>query len=440
VTKKLSKLHLSVPVAPMGGIDAHLVEFLFSPETNNIKGWDITRSICRDRPVVSTRNRLVKRFLDDTDADVLLSIDSDQIPFTHADDRLGGLDKLLEAINRDDVDVVNAITLRITDKGPCPVIYKIPDMENDQSNGELYAEILSRPRGLHELKNGVVGGAGIMVPRYVLERFREEGVPWFWDVFDEDPKSDTFGERKIGHDVWFFLKCHEFGFRPWVDTRLFWGHVKPSDLRAEFRREMDHLGAAYSARKSPEILASVLRQQWGNERFTAPPGFIARMVEEVQKVPQDQIVLECGSGLTSVVLNQMLPKERLVILEHDRGWFTEVHHQVNGSLRYAPLEDKGGYEWYTLPELGGKKIGLVVCDGPPIMLDQTQARYGTVPGLWEHLADRFVILLDDTHHPGIIKTLVRWKDEYELGSKHYSTEDHAYGVIEHVKKPERVRV
>ena len=434
MSKQLSKLLISVPVSPSGGIQSHLVEWMNTPEIRQIPGWEVTHSICRDRPVVSTRNRLIKAFLDDSDCDVLLSIDSDQIPFIGANDRLGGLDKMLEAINRDDVDVVNAITLRITDKGPCPVIYKIPDMVNDKSTGELYTEILSKPRGLHELKNGVVGGAGIMVPRYVLERFREEGVPWFWDVFDEDPESESFGERKIGHDVWFFLKCHEFGFRPWVDTSLFWGHVKPSDLRAEFRREMDHLGSTYAARKSPEILAGVLREQWGNPEWTAPAGFIARMVEEVQRLPQDQLVLECGSGLTSVILNKLLPKERLVILEHDKGWFQEIHDKVNGSLQYAPLEDRGAYEWYRMPELNGKKIGLVVCDGPPIGIERTRARYGTMPELWDHLADRFVVLLDDTHHPSVIKTLVQWQEEYKIGAKHYSTDDHSYGVIEHVKR------
>ena len=432
MSKQLSKLLISVPVSPTGGIQSHLVEWMNQPEIRAIDGWQVTHSICRDRPVVSTRNRLVKKFLDESDCDVLLSIDSDQIPFTNAKDKLGGLDRLLTAINRDDVDVVNAITLRITEKGPCPVIYKIPDMD-DQQTGELYTDILTARRGLHELKQGAVGGAGIMVPRYVLERFREEGVPWFWDVFDEDPKSDTFGERLIGHDIWFFLRCHDFGFRPWVDTGLFWGHVKPSDLRAEFRREMDLLGAVAAARRSPELLAVLLREQWGNTDYTAPPAFIARMVEEVQRVPTDQIVLECGSGLTTAVLSRMLPKERLISLEHDKGWFQEIHEKVNGSLTYAPLEDRGEYEWYRMPDLKGKKIGLVVCDGPP---DKTTkgGRYGVVPELWDHLADRFAIMLDDSSRQNELAAMIRWADEYDLHAKHYGENNAAFAVIEHVKR------
>lgn len=237
---------ISVPVDVVGGVESHLVEWMLALDMGaiTIGDWRIIGSICRDRPVVSSRNRLVKRFLE-TDCDVLLTVDSDQIPFLGKGDKTGGLELLLDAIERPEVDIVNAITLRITDKGPAPVINKL----TGPTSCELYTEILEQPRDLYELKEGAMGGAGLMVKRHVLEHFLKEEVMWFKDVFvekrgqmyDEKSKKDLFGERVIGHDVWFFQRCHEFGFRSWVDTRVFWGHVKPSDLRAEFRREMQFL-------------------------------------------------------------------------------------------------------------------------------------------------------------------------------------------------------
>ncbi len=442
----MKKLRISVPVNPMGGVESHLVEWMFSPELvamGAARGWIIEKSICRDRPVVSTRNRLVKYFLDKTDCDVLLTIDSDQVPQSGAKDMIGGLDRMLDAIERPDVDVVNAITLRGTERGPLPVINKI----TAPFKAELFTEILDQPQGLYELKtkdyNGVMGGAGIMVKRNVLETFRKKNIFWFKDVFcenqgehfDELSGEDNWGTRLIGHDYWFFNQCHELGFRCWVDTRNFWGHIKPCDLRAEFRREMDSLKSLNEARKVPALMAEMLRILWGQihgfkggENWSAPGAFIERMVEEVGKLPESQMVVECGSGLTSFILARMLPKERLVILEHNKQWFTEIQPHVNGSLTWAPLEDKGDYEWYRMPAFE-RPVGLVVCDGPPA--GKTKGgRLGALPELWPHLADKFVFMLDDTTRARERSVLDRWQDEFKVGASYYDK----FSVIEHWKK------
>lgn len=236
----MKKLMLAVPSSPEGAVDAHLVEWLLSVRA---EGWEIMRTLVRNKPVVQARNKLVKAFLE-TDADVLLTIDSDQIPQLSADDKQGGLDLLLEAIDRDDVDIVNAITVRSSTDGPVPVINK---SRPDSYKCDLHIDILKKPTGLHELgKDGLMGAAAIMVKRHVLERFWNEDVPWFMDVFVDKKGTefsmldgrDLFGERLVGHDYWFFMRAHEFGFRSWVDTRVFWGHVKPCDMRSEYLRDL----------------------------------------------------------------------------------------------------------------------------------------------------------------------------------------------------------
>jgi len=239
------KLIVVIPTAPNGSIDARLVEWMFIVSGDKIPGWTVQCVICREQPVVAARNRLVKHFLS-TDGDVMLTIDSDQVPqLTEGDDN-GGLGLLLEAIERDDVDIVNAITVRNTKDGPLPVINRM----TGPVKAELHAEILQRKQGLHELgPDGVMGGAGIMVKRHVLQAFQDKEVLWFWDVFVEkqgkmrceDTGKDLWGERLVGHDVWFFLQAHELGFRSWVDTRVFWGHVKTQDIRKEFNRDIELL-------------------------------------------------------------------------------------------------------------------------------------------------------------------------------------------------------
>jgi len=427
---------VSVPCEPDGSIDAKLVEWMFHVTGNRVrKGWQVQPAICRDRPVVSSRNRIVKAFLD-SDCDVLLTVDADQIPQIGKDEA-GGLDLLLAAIERDDVDIVNAITVRRTDSGPLPVINKM----TGEYSAELHTDILSRPKGLHELTpDGVMGGAGIMVKRRVLEKFYEESVAWFRDVFvwdkgkkfDETSGKDLYGERLVGHDVWFFLRAAELGFRSWVDTRVFWGHVKAADLRAEFNREIELLQNAKDSAVTPLALYESLRQSWGNEQYSAPSAFLARMSFLAKRLPDDEMCVECGSGLTTLLLKNLLPRDRVIALEQDR-----VHHEhrlalMGGVTVDAPLESKGDYDWYKFDH-PHKPVGLVVCDGP--RGDTRGGRYGALPQLHEYLADKFTILVDDVHRDAERAMLSRWADEYGVVSRVMDAGDgRAFAIVEGTKQ------
>jgi hypothetical protein len=232
------RLMLAVPCNPMGAVDANLVEWLMH---TRLDGWDMETHLERNAPVCQARNVLVKKFLA-SKCEVLLTIDSDQIPQSSSD-KTGGIQLLLDDISREDVDIVNAITVRNSEDGPIPVIQKV----REDYSAEIHTEILSQPVGLHELKGkGVVGGAAIMVKRRVLEAFLEAEIPWFMDVFVDRPAvefskqdgRDLFGERLIGHDYRFFMEAHKLGFRSWVDTRVFWGHVKANDMRKEYLRDL----------------------------------------------------------------------------------------------------------------------------------------------------------------------------------------------------------
>jgi len=52
-----------------------------------------------------------------------------------------------------------------------------------------------------------------------------------WQDRRKDFDLEHVGGRYTGQDVWFCKRCTDLRLRLWVDTRVFWGHIKPSDIR-----------------------------------------------------------------------------------------------------------------------------------------------------------------------------------------------------------------
>lgn len=255
----LPVLRIAVPTKD-GYVIPELFEWMMS--ALKLRGWQVDMEIVKDDPTMSTRNRLCARTLK-SKADYLFTIDSDQIPYIDSDTRDSGIEFLLEDITREEVDTVSILTVRRTVNGPIPVIQKL----TGPASSELYAEILKRPHGLHELVGGAMGGAGILMKRKVLQRFHDEEKLWFEDVwqmkrgiaFDAETGEDLWGTRVVGHDIRFYQRCHEFGFRSFVDTRVLWGHVKPVDIRDEFLRDMDQSSRIEALESAARILHGKLR-------------------------------------------------------------------------------------------------------------------------------------------------------------------------------------
>lgn len=232
-------IRLVVPIHPSQGVVPELFEWIVS--VLRMRNWNVDYELVKGIPSMSARNRACRRALE-AKVDYLFTIDSDQIPYVEADKRDSGLDWLLEDITRDEVDTVSVLTVRRTDHGPVPVCQRL----TGPAESELYSEILQKPLGCHELVGGAMGGAGILMKRRVLQKFWDEEALWFEDIhqmrrgiaFDKDTGEDLWGTRVVGHDIRFYQRCHEFGFRSWVDTRVLWGHVKDADIREEFLRHV----------------------------------------------------------------------------------------------------------------------------------------------------------------------------------------------------------
>lgn len=186
-------------------------------------------------------------------------------------------------------------------------------------------------------------------------------------------------------------------------------------------------------RPSRELLAE-LQAGWGNESFAARTDYLEEVAARGSETRGH--VLECGSGLTSVLLGLTAGRRGFETwsLEHYPEW----RERVAGALRRgrvggvricdAPLKSYGGFDWYDPPaaELPAE-FALVICDGPPGMTKG--GRYGLLPVMRERLPAGAVVLLDDAEREGEADVLSRWAGETRLTSEMRETPTGAYAVV-----------
>ncbi len=126
-------------------------------------------------------------------------------------------------------------------------------------------------------------------------------------------------------------------------------------------------------------------------------------VEYLEKVIElchgaDGPVLECGSGLTTLLLAAHSPHP-VWTLEADERWFRRVVGAADDAgldhshLLHAPLEDHGAFYWYRLPPAFPEQFSLVVCDGPAAG-GLKGGRVGLMPVVGDRIASGAAIVVD----------------------------------------------
>lgn len=177
----------------------------------------------------------------------------------------------------------------------------------------------------------------------------------------------------------------------------------------------------------------------GREPITLPPFTDWTVDEETAiilgdelKIRQARNIIECGSGLSSVVIGAAAEQIEAVAmsLEDNREHY---HVTLNALKATGPLpiavfiapmhtfqvtepdKKRYTYRWYdieVLPRLRGE-CDFVFVDGPPGN-SATRARYPAVPLLWDRLKPGAHVLMDDTRRPDEMETIQLWKDRYGL--------------------------
>jgi hypothetical protein len=156
---------------------------------------------------------------------------------------------------------------------------------------------------------------------------------------------------------------------------------------------------------------------WDNKRWSAGPEYLDAMAAAA--VTENGPILECGSGLTTLVLAAISRRTHSPIwtLEHDERCFHLVHSRLQrfrlrANVQLAPLRSYGDYDWYDVDAATLPTFSLVVCDGPP--KSTRGGRFGLLPVLNERLAPGCVILLDDASRPDEQEIIRRWASDISL--------------------------
>lgn len=147
-----------------------------------------------------------------------------------------------------------------------------------------------------------------------------------------------------------------------------------------------------------------------------------------------QHILECSSGLSTLVLArccQMTGQGRVVSLENGAQYADKTRaalsayglddwaEVVDAPLCDTPLRDGSHFQWYQLDGLTSHKpFDLLVIDGPPGFL-QPRSRYPALPLLFERLAPRCHIFLDDAARDDERLLVAQWLDGFPVTSHRY---------------------
>lgn len=165
--------------------------------------------------------------------------------------------------------------------------------------------------------------------------------------------------------------------------------------------------------------------------WAATPQTLLAMVAEVQSRDGEVLVVECGSGTSTVWLAATMRQRgsgRVVAVEHEEEFAeaTREHLRRNGlqawaEVRCAPLTDvevgDRTFRWYDpacFEDLGG--IDVLLVDGPPWRTGDL-ARYPALPVLAGRLGEGALVVLDDVDRDQERATARRWVEEDHEGRR-----------------------
>jgi len=177
-----------------------------------------------------------------------------------------------------------------------------------------------------------------------------------------------------------------------------------------------------------------LHLSWGNYGFVANLDYLEEVAK--QAVQTSGPILECGSGLTTIILGLLAGRRGVEVfsLEHLPSWRSHVldvlqKHRIPAvNVCLSPLRDYGDFFWYDPPlNILPQQFQLIICDGPP---GKTPGgRYGLLPVMKQYISNENTILLDDAHRPGEMETLEKWVKEAKVKVQTQARSQGTYALI-----------
>lgn len=219
-----NQIAVYVAVLNQGEISTELVQYLNAMVASS--PYPLFIDYPSEKPITYNRNKIVRGFLERTQYDYLIMIDSDIVP---PPDYL----KLLDFQK----DIISGVCFAFTKKNIFPLVLKKSATKPTDSKYFPYESVdPAKWDGLIEVD--AVGTGAIVLSRKVLE-----AMPYpFKNVYDK------VGEKQIGNDLNFCREAKAKGFKVFVHTDYVCSHFTRFDLKSIYYtmrgvfKEMDAMG------------------------------------------------------------------------------------------------------------------------------------------------------------------------------------------------------
>lgn len=208
-----------------------------------------------------------------------------------------------------------------------------------------------------------------------------------------------------------------------IFTHLHYRFLKIQNQQNNLYRQQQALASIHNLINLRSPLAAM--GEWA-----ASPDFMQIIIEIlIEKKPKT--VVECGSGISSIVIGYILEKNkggRLYSLEHLEEYAVKntqsiKRHGLENQVQilHAPLIERQvnheTFKWYKTTQIADNQlIDVLVIDGP------TGHRYAVLPILFHQLSDTAVIIIDDCKREKDSKNIMRWLQEFPLTAEWLDTE------------------
>lgn len=348
------RVFLAVP--SYGGISGITLYSVFRAHAAlNEAGWDVDLGILTgDCHVDDARNSLVRDFLESGASD-LVFIDAD-VGFQAED-----LVRLLSY----DRDMVGGAYPKKCDQEAYPV--KI-------APGPIWAD----KDGLIEVEGTATGF--LRIRRNVFEVLADSTV----ECRNPDGKPlrlyferTVFDGNRYSGDIAFCVKWRRTGGKIFVDPGCYLEHRGEKSWAGTYGSHLRRIhgigliNGIKAIREGTETdkhyLDLVL--EWGNDGFAAGPELLKAAVMVARQCKG--IVLETGSGLSTLMMAAANPALTVHALEHSHAWAEKVRGEAarlgltNVVVHRVDLVETPAGRWYDVPRLPWTDVDLVFCDGPP---------------------------------------------------------------------------
>jgi hypothetical protein len=182
---------------------------------------------------------------------------------------------------------------------------------------------------------------------------------------------------------------------------------------------------------NPPVL-EYLRSVWGPTVGAASASLLYTLCNSATRCRQP--ILECGSGLSTLLLGIYAPVP-VWSLEESTPWAEYIstalrRYKIEGvTVVHCPLRQYANFSWYQLPQELPPTFDLMLCDGPQAYNREGLPRYGLIPLLGERLSEDGHILLDDTDRPSEAETLRLWAEHHMLEQAPERNEGNSFAIL-----------